>query len=55
MALPQYTLNPLWCQLIMFSMMRKIICADDTFEIREVVTPLGKANNLNFGNTFLWD
>ena len=34
---------------------RKIICADDTFELREVLTPYGKANNLDSGNTFLWD
>ena len=31
---------------------RKIICADDTFELREVLTPYGKANNLDSGNTF---
>jgi putative transposase len=34
---------------------RKIICADDTFELREVLTSYGKANNLDSGNTFLWD
>ena len=34
---------------------RKIICADDTFELREVLAPYGKANNLDSGNTFLWD
>ncbi len=34
---------------------RKIICADDTYELREVLSPYGKANNLDFGNTFLWD
>jgi hypothetical protein len=34
---------------------RKIICADDTFELREVLTPYGKANNQDSGNTFLWD
>ena len=33
---------------------RKIICADDTFELREVITPYGKANNLDSGNTFSW-
>ena len=33
---------------------RKIICADDTFELREVLTPYGKANDLDSGNTFLW-
>jgi hypothetical protein len=34
---------------------RKIISADDTFELREVQMPYGKANNLDSGNTFLWD
>ncbi len=34
---------------------RKMICADDTYELREVLSPCGKANNLDFGNTFLWD
>ncbi len=34
---------------------RKIICANDTFELREVLTPYGKARNLDSGNTFLWD
>jgi hypothetical protein len=34
---------------------RKIIYADDTFELREGMTPYGKANNPNLGNTFLWD
>ena len=34
---------------------RKIICADDTFELREVPAPYGKAKNPNLGNTFLWD
>ena len=34
---------------------RKIICADDAFELREVITPYGKANNLDSGNTFLWN
>ena len=33
----------------------KIICVDDTFELREVLTPYGKANNQDSGNTFLWD
>ena len=32
---------------------RKIISADDTFELREVISPYGKANNLDSGNTFL--
>jgi hypothetical protein len=26
---------------------RKIICADDTFELREVLTPYGKAKSLD--------
>ena len=34
---------------------RKIICADDTFELREVLTPYGKADNLDSGITFLWN
>jgi len=34
---------------------RKINYADDTFELREVLTPYGKANNQDSGNTFLWD
>jgi hypothetical protein len=34
---------------------RKIICADDTFELREVLTPYGKAKSLDSGNTFLWN
>jgi len=34
---------------------RKIICADDTFELRQVLTPYGKANNLDSGNTYIWD
>ena len=34
---------------------RKIICADDTYELREAITPYGKANNLDSGNTFLWN
>jgi len=34
---------------------RKMICADDAFELREVLTPYGKANNLDSGNMFLWD
>jgi putative transposase len=34
---------------------RKIICTDGTFELREVMTPYGKADNLDCGNTFLWD
>ena len=34
---------------------RKMICTDDTFELREMLKPYGKANNLDSGNTFLWD
>ncbi|MDD4393912.1 MAG: transposase [Desulfobacterales bacterium] len=34
---------------------RKIICADDAFELRETLTPYGRADNLDYGNTFLWD
>jgi hypothetical protein len=34
---------------------RKIICADDTFELREVIAPYGKANYQNSGNTYLWN
>ena len=33
---------------------RKVINGDDTFELREAITPYGKANNLDSGNTFLW-
>ena len=34
---------------------RKIFCADDTFELREVLMPYGQVNNQDAGNTFLWD
>ena len=34
---------------------RKIISDDNTFELREVPTSYGKANNLDSGNTLLWD
>jgi putative transposase len=34
---------------------RKIVCADDTFELREVATAYGKSNHLDSGNTFLWN
>jgi len=34
---------------------RKIICADDTFELREGQTSYGEASDLDSGNTFLWD
>jgi hypothetical protein len=33
---------------------RKIISADDTFELRETITPYGKDSDLDSGNTFLW-
>jgi len=33
---------------------RKIVCADDIFEFREVQTPYDKSNNLDSDNTFLW-
>ena len=33
---------------------RKILCADDTFELRETITPYGKDCDLDSGNTFLW-
>ena len=34
---------------------RKIIGADDTFELREVQSPYGEASDLDSGNTFLWE
>ena len=34
---------------------RKVICADDTFELREVITPFGNADNLDSENTYLWN
>jgi len=34
---------------------RKVISADDTFELRESITPFGNADNLDCGNTFLWN
>ena len=34
---------------------RKINYDDDTFELREVLTPYGKANSQESGDTFLWD
>jgi len=34
---------------------RKIISAADTFELRETITPFGNADNLDSGNTFLWN
>jgi putative transposase len=33
---------------------RKILCADDTFELPETITPYGKDSDLDSGNTFLW-
>ncbi len=33
---------------------RKIICDEDTFELREGQTLYGKANDLDSRNTFLW-
>jgi putative transposase len=34
---------------------RKIISVDDTFELREAITPFGKADTLDSGNTYLWN
>ncbi len=34
---------------------RKIIGADDTYELREVITPFGNAENLDSENTYLWN
>jgi putative transposase len=34
---------------------RKIICADNSYELREVITPFGNADNLDSENTFLWN
>ena len=34
---------------------RKIINAEDTFELREAVAPFGNADNLDSGNTYLWN
>jgi len=34
---------------------RKIICADDTFELREVIAPYGEATDQDCGNTYLWN
>jgi hypothetical protein len=28
---------------------------NDTFELREAITPFGNADNLDFGNTYLWN
>ena len=34
---------------------RRIISADDTFELREAITPFGNADKLDSGNTYLWN
>jgi putative transposase len=34
---------------------RKIIRADDAFELREVIRPYGKATDQDSGNTYLWN
>ena len=34
---------------------RKVICADDTFELRETQTSYGERSDVDSGNTFLWD
>jgi putative transposase len=34
---------------------RQMIGADDTYELREEITPYGKANNPDSGNTYLWN
>ena len=34
---------------------RKIISADDTFELREAITPFGNADKLDSGSTYLWN
>jgi len=34
---------------------RKVLRSDDTFELREALTPYGTTNDLDLGNTFLWD
>jgi len=34
---------------------RKIICADDKFELREVIMRFGNADNLDSENTYLWN
>ena len=34
---------------------RKIISADDTFELREAITPFGNEDKLDSGNTYLWN
>ena len=34
---------------------RKVISGDDTFELREVIAPYGKATDQDSGNTYLWN
>ena len=34
---------------------RKIISADDTFELREAIAPFGNVGKLDSGNTYLWN
>ena len=34
---------------------RKIICAEDISELREVITPFGDAENLDSEITYLWN
>jgi hypothetical protein len=33
----------------------RIISADDIFELREAIRPFGNADNLDSGNTYLWN
>jgi hypothetical protein len=32
-----------------------IICAEDAFELREVITPFGNADRLDSENSFFWN
>jgi len=34
---------------------RKIICADETFELKEEIMPCGNINSLDSRNSYLWD
>ena len=34
---------------------RRIISADDTFELREAIAPFGNADKLDSGKTYLWN
>ena len=34
---------------------RKIIDADDAFELREVLTSYGHSDDPDYGNTYLWN